>query len=105
MIKFRNFIFLNILLLLMSCGTLKEGFINKQKNSTDEFLVEKKSPLTMPPDFNELPIPKKSEETTNDKENDFKKLINNEDVEIKSEDNKSVNKSIDESLLNKIKNN
>ena len=103
--KFRNFILLNVLLLLMSCGTLKEGFLNKQKNSTDEFLVEKKSPLTMPPDFNELPIPKKQEETVNNKENDFKKLIANEDVEVKSEDNKSVNKSIDESLLDKIKNN
>ena len=52
---------LTILLILMitlnSCGTIKEGFVSKKKNSTDEFLVKKKSPLVMPPEFNELPIP------------------------------------------------
>ena len=52
---------LTILLILMitlnSCGTIKEGFVSKKKNSTDEFLVKKKSPLVMPPNFNELPIP------------------------------------------------
>ena len=38
-----------------SCQTVKEGFTSQKKKSTDEFLVEKKSPLVMPPEFNELP--------------------------------------------------
>jgi len=29
---------------LQSCGTIKEGFSSQKKNSSDEFLVEKKSP-------------------------------------------------------------
>ena len=49
---------LNLLLLLLSCGLVKEGFQNPKKKSSDEFLVEKKSPLVMPPNFNELPTPK-----------------------------------------------
>ena len=43
--------------LFHSCTTLKEGFESQRKNSTDEFMVEKKKPLVMPPDFEKLPIP------------------------------------------------
>ena len=105
MSKFKKFILLNILLFLMSCGSLKEGFTNQKKKSTDEFLVEKKSPLVMPPDFNELPIPKKKEEKTDKKENKFKTLISKENVENKTDNNENVNKNLEESLLDKIKNN
>ena len=48
-------------MLLTSCSTVKKGFQNPKKNNSDEFLVEKKSPLVMPPDFDELPIPKKKD--------------------------------------------
>lgn len=48
-----------IAIILSSCGTIKEGFTNQKKNSSDEFLVKKKLPLVMPPDYNNLPIPKK----------------------------------------------
>ena len=106
MTKFKNFIFFNILLLLLvSCGVLKDGMVNQKKNGTDEFLVEKKSPLIMPPDFNELPIPNQKNNTTDNKENSFKKLITKGDVEIESEKNNSANKNIEETLLDKIKNN
>ena len=30
---------------------MKDGFSNQKKNNSDEFLVEKKSPLVMPPDY------------------------------------------------------
>ena len=105
MSKFKKFILLNILLFLMSCGSLKEGFTNQKKKSTDEFLVEKKSPLVMPPDFEELPIPKEQDEKLDTKENGFKILISKENVENKPDNNKNVNKSFEESLLEKIKNN
>ena len=57
MIHIKKFITLNILLILCSCGAIKEGFSNQKKNSSDEFLVEKKSPLVQPPSYGELPIP------------------------------------------------
>ena len=102
---FKIIILFNIMLFLMSCGTVKEGFTNQKKKSTDEFLVEKKSPLVMPPDFDELPIPKEQEEKLDTKENEFKTLISKENVENKSDNNKNINKSFEESLLEKIKNN
>lgn len=104
MSKFKKFILFNILIFLMSCGTVKNAFDNSKKKNTDEFLVEKKSPLVMPPDFNELPIPKEKEEKLDTKENEFKTLISKENVENKT-DNNNVNKNLEESLLDKIKNN
>ena len=48
--------------------------VSKEK-STDEFLVEKKSPLVMPPEFNELPVPKSSENIPeNETENNIEKF-------------------------------
>ena len=104
MSKFKNFIFLNILIFLMSCGTVKNAFENQKKNGTDEFLVEKKSPLVMPPDFDELPIPKEQKKTDID-ENEFKILISKDNKKIVPGNNKDVNKNLEESLLDKIKNN
>ena len=48
-----------ILLLLNSCGTIAEGLGGSKKKGSDEFLVEKKSPLVLPPSFGELPEPGK----------------------------------------------
>ena len=38
-------------LILNNCGTVQDAMDPQRKNNTDEFLVEKKSPLSMPPDF------------------------------------------------------
>ena len=46
-------IFSILTITLNSCGTMKEGFTSQKKKSTDEFLVKKKSPLVMPPEFEE----------------------------------------------------
>ena len=56
-----------LLIFISSCGTVKKAFTNQKKNSNDEFLVEKKSPLVMPPDYSELPLPD-SNENNNEKE-------------------------------------
>ena len=59
MIKKYNQIFVLIILslLISSCNTVKKAFDAERKNSSEEFLVEKKSPLSMPPKFDELPVP------------------------------------------------
>ena len=77
--KIRSILFLLIVFFtFQSCQTVKEGFTSQKKKSTDEFLVEKKSPLVMPPDFNELPLPKISENIEeNEPENNIEKLISN----------------------------
>ena len=102
---FKKFILLNLILLLISCGTAKDAFQNQKKNSIDEFLVEKKSPLVMPPDYNELPIPKEKIEQTDINENEFKTLITQKNQDTKSDSNEDVNKNFEELLLDKIKKN
>ena len=105
MIIFRKFVLLNIILFLSSCGTIKEGFVNQKKNSTDEFLVEKKLPLKMPPNYKELPIPKSGKEDLK-KENKIKKMIVVEKkTSLNSENIKNYNKNFEKSLLEKIKDN
>ena len=61
-------LFILILTTLNSCGTVKEAFSTQKKNSTDEFLVEKKNPLKLPPDFDELPTPNQDINQQNDDE-------------------------------------
>ncbi|MDB0046007.1 DUF3035 domain-containing protein, partial [Candidatus Pelagibacter sp.] len=51
-----------ILIFLNSCGTIAEGLGGTKKKGSDEFLVEKKSPLVLPPSFGELPEPGKEAE-------------------------------------------
>ena len=102
---------INILLILLisilifnSCTTVKEGFRSQKKNSTDEFLVEKKSPLIMPPEFNELPLPDNNQKSENNEETDIKKLItNNENSSTENISNQNTN--FENSILEKIKNN
>jgi PBP1b-binding outer membrane lipoprotein LpoB len=97
------YIVIFIAIFLSSCGTLKEGFTNQKKNNTDEFLIEKKSPLVMPPDYNELPIP--NEENIENDSNEIKSLISkskNIENEKKLDEKKST---FENSILKKIKKN
>ena len=92
--------------MIISCGSLKEGFKNQKKNNTDEFLVEKKSPLIMPPDYNELPKPNSVNSEAESEENSIKSLVTNEEnILDKSNVKNSESKDIEETLLEKIKNN
>ena len=76
---FKKLILLSFIYILTSCGTLKEGFKNQKKDSSDEFLVEKKSPLIMPPDYNELPVPNAASNQALSEENSIKNLVTNEE--------------------------
>ncbi len=86
-----------------SCQTVKEGFTSQKKKSTDEFLVEKKSPLVMPPEFNELPVPKSPDNIEENKsENDIENLISNNDTPENSE---IQIENFENSIIEKIKQN
>ena len=103
---FKKLILLSIIFLITSCGTLKEGFSNQKKNNNDEFLVEKKSPLIMPPNYNELPVPNTETTSAENEIYSLKSLVTNEEnIVDKSNIKNSESKSIEDSLLEKIKNN
>ena len=103
---FKKIILLSFIYILTSCGTLKEGFKNQKKDSSDEFLVEKKSPLIMPPDYNELPVPNAASNQALSEENSIKNLVTNEEKNTNTSNaNSSESTGLEESLLEKIKNN
>ena len=106
MSKYKKFTLLCLLLFLLGCGSLKEGFSNQKKNSSDEFLVEKKSPLVMPPDFNELPMPKKAKEEEKD-DTGIKSLItnNSSNKDQTQVQNETGDQSVEGSIIEKIQNN
>ena len=105
MSKIKKFILLTHILLLASCNTVNNALINPKKNSTDEFLVEKKSPLVMPPDYNELPIPNENNEQKDKNDSEFKTLISKKGQDAEADNNQDNNKNIEELILDKIKKN
>tara|TARA_Y100000591_G_C21549620_1_gene553008 strand:+ start:11 stop:322 length:312 start_codon:yes stop_codon:yes gene_type:complete len=95
--------FLSLILFFYSCATVKEGFINQRKNSSDEFLVEKKSPLVLPPEYNELLEPKDSTENLDTENKKIKEILINSDTKI---DNKEFSDGdFEDKLIKKIKKN
>ena len=102
---FKLLIFFQLILFLYSCSTVKEGFTNQKKSSSDEFLVEKKSPLVMPPDYNDLPVPDQNKETVETNENKIKDLVTkNENENGENNNSEDGNLDIEQSILKKIKN-
>ena len=108
MMKIKIKLLLLLIILLNSCQTIKDGLTGNKQNNSDEFLVTKKNPLELPPDFDQLPVPKRDKENINqseqiDKEveNLFKKSLENES----SEDSSSINQSAEEFILKKINKN
>ena len=95
-----------ILLFLNSCGTIAEGLGGSKKKGSDEFLVEKKSPLVLPPSFGELPEPGKEPEENiiSDKKDtsDIEDIINQSSSISISEKSDDTKNSIEQSIIKKI---
>jgi hypothetical protein len=104
--KVKSFIFiLFVSMLVGNCSTLKEGFINDKKKGTDEFLVEKKQPLTMPPNFEKLPLPNTTLDVESDKEqkvSSLEKILKTSSNEA-SDNQKDSTSSIESLILKEIK--
>ena len=100
-------LFLISITFLSACSTISDGFRSQKKDSIDEFMVEKKSPLAMPPDFDELPLPNQNNQNSEkEKEADIKSLIsNNEDTSNNTQNSSNQNTNFENSILEKIKKN
>ena len=101
-IKFSLLIILSTIL-LSNCSSVQKAFDPQNKNTSEEFLVKKKNPLSMPPNFEELPIPSNEKESPI---NNIESLI----TEKNNNDNKVLevvesDKNFEQSILDKIKNN
>ena len=64
-----KYIFLIFLFLLLNaCQTIQDGLAGNKNKNSDEFLIEKKNPLEIPPDFGSLPKPKAESENADQAE-------------------------------------
>ena len=93
------------LFVLYSCQGVKDALSGKKYENSDEFLVIKKNPLILPPNFNDLPTPKDVAETTQIEniENEIEDLlssIKNNNEEAKESSSSSDTESF---VLEKIK--
>ena len=101
-------IFLSFMVILNSCGSISEGMTgSKRSKSSDEFLIHKKKPLVVPPDFEDIPSPKRDSEKgekISESSTSIEDLlkINKKDNQIIETDD---NKSLEQSILKKIKKN
>jgi len=100
--KFALLTFFGLLFLLSSCQSAREGLAGGKKNNTDEFLVQKKNPLVLPPDYNDLPLPKdykiKDDQSSANIDNEIKKLLESEEKDNVSNNDSAGDSSLEDSI-------
>ena len=106
--KFKKIIILLFsVLFLFSCSNAKDALQGKKRSeNSDEFLIEKKNPLTVPPDIDELPVPLDQEEQSQIENQDdiqIKQVLNvDENKDSNNESNNENQNSLEKSILEKI---
>ena len=104
--KINIFLILFVMISTTSCQSIKNAVSGVKQENSDEFLVQKKNPLVLPPNYMELPKPKddtlEDEITKINEETDIKKIL---DIETSSSNSQSTgtSRSIEDFVLKKIK--
>ena len=113
---------LTFLFIVSACAKLSEGMTgSKRSKSSDEFFVHKKKPLVLPPDFNDMPMPKPTQKkqtqdkgiedllgikTQNDNDiNDIENLLRTKKNTNSNTSQSASDKSLENSILKKINKN
>ena len=100
------YLILFMMLVTVSCQSFKNALTGSKVENSDEFLVQKKHPLVLPPEFTDLPVPfdEPSKVTETQIEDDIEKLLGMEN-NTKNTDDTSGSSSIESFVLKKIKEN
>ncbi|MDC0616152.1 DUF3035 domain-containing protein [Candidatus Pelagibacter sp.] len=99
--------YLNLYLILLlainfsGCQSLKDGLVGKKNVDSDQFLIEKKKPLTEPPEYNLLPEPNGVKKNNTEIINEYKikDILNKSSVASQQSKKNSV---VRKSILEKI---
>ena len=97
------FITIIIFTFLYSCSGLNDAgkvLRNEKITNNDEFLVEKRKPLILPPDYNKLPVPGSANKKSNSGDQNIKKILK---VPEENQIKKNKSSSLEESILENIK--
>ena len=90
---------------LVSCNTFSDvGKVlrNEKTKTTDEFLVKKKEPLIMPPDYNKMPEPDSLQKRQVDEKDKIRKILKEDKLKVETKQSNSSNK-IEQSIIDKIR--
>jgi len=101
--KSKLYLILISALLLNSCGPgIKDALQGKRKSkSGDEFLIQKKNPLSLPPNFGDLPTPtEESNDVVENENEDIQKILSKNQSDNDSEETSAAENLILEELNN-----
>lgn len=99
----------NVLILIIlfasisNCTKMQESLSMKKKEGVDEFLIEKKNPLVLPPNYSKLPKPKEENEILDEKKKnlDLSKVLEDSEGSKKIKSSNQLEKSISNILKKK----
>ena len=94
--KNKLLILILFLFLVSSCS----GFGVKRSDKSDEFLIQKKNPLVMPPDIDDLPKPKE-EAKVEVEDNNFEESLKSNNLETQNS-KQDESTTLQESIIKKI---
>ena len=92
-----------LIFIVTSCTTVKEAgqvLRNEKVKTTDEFLVKKKQPLILPPDYDKIPEPGSTDKIQNNDEDKIRKILKKSEAD-QADMNKSG--SVEKSIIDKIR--
>ena len=98
----KTIFYILLTLFLYSCNSLSDvqkTLRNEKTRTTDEFLVKKREPLSLPPDYKKLPEPrqdKTAKQESKDKISEILKITKNQSTNKKSS-------SVEQSIINEIR--
>ena len=100
------FITLISCLFLISCSGGLDGFkLKKKSTSGDEFLIEKKDPLVLPPDYSKLPNPDEEIDNSEEDETQIEIVFKNDNSKNENKSSDTSDSSLEKSILKKIQKN
>ena len=98
----KSIFYILLTLFLYSCNTLSDvgkTLRNEKIRTTDEFLVKKREPLSLPPDYKKLPEPRQDNSAKQESKNKINKILKI----TKTQSTKKKSSSVEQSIINKIR--
>ena len=101
----KNTYFLILIFFVTSCAdswdSVKRGLTGEKRNTADEFLIKKKDPLILPPDFENLPEP--GESSVARSQTSIEEKLKKQAIEDNTPSTSTSSKSVEESILKQIR--
>ena len=98
----KSIFYILLTLFLYSCNSLSDvgkTLRNEKIRTTDEFLVKKREPLSLPPDYKKLPEPSQDNSAKQESKDKINKILKI----TKTQSTKKKSSSVEQSIINEIR--